>query len=84
MLKDATIPGHLIFFDVVGGTPRTILDPPRHFSGHKKYRKYLRPKLLLRTSNDPPDTFQMVLRNYGNLLDNLGSESCARPLGYGR
>ena len=48
----------------VWGTPRTILDPPRHFSDKKKSRTYFRQKLLLATSNDPPDTSQMIPNNF--------------------
>ena len=36
MLKKCQISGKLIFFYGVWGTPRTILDPPRHFSDKKK------------------------------------------------
>ena len=63
MLKNVKIQGNLIFFNVVRGTPRTILDPPRHFSDQQKSRKSFRPKLLLRTSNDPLDTSQMIPNN---------------------
>ena len=44
-------------------TPETILDPPSHFSDQQKYRKSVRQKLLLTTSNDPLDASQMLPNN---------------------
>ncbi len=63
MIKNVKIQGNLIFFNVVRGTPRTILDPPRHFLDKNKSRKYFRRKLLLTTSNDPLDASQMLPNN---------------------
>ena len=57
------IPDKLIFCYRVWGTPRTILDPPRHFLDKQKSRKYFRQKLLLTTSNDPLDASQMLPNN---------------------
>ena len=54
---------NIFFLNVVRGTPRTILDPPRHFLDKNKYRKYFRQKLLLTTSNDPLDASQMLPNN---------------------
>ena len=71
MLNNVKIPGNIIFFNVVRGTPRTILDPPRHFSDQQKYRKYFRRKLLLTTSNDPPDTSQMIPNNFKKCQKNV-------------
>ena len=63
MLKNVKIQGNLRFFNVARGTPRTILDPPRHFLDKNKSRKYFRRKLLLTTSNDPLDASQMLPNN---------------------
>ena len=63
MLKNVKIPENLLFVNVVRGTPRTILDPPRHFLDKNKSRKYVRQKLLLTTSNDPLDASQMLPNN---------------------
>ena len=63
MLEKCQNQGNLILFNVVRGTPRTILDPPRHFLDKNKSRKYFRRKLLLTTSNDPLDASQMLPNN---------------------
>ena len=52
---------------MVWGTPRTILDTPRHFLDINKSRKYFRRKLLLATSNNPLDASQMIPNNFKNV-----------------
>ena len=63
MLKNVKNPGNLICFNVVRGTPRTILNPPRHFLDKNRSRKYFRQQLLLTTSNDPLEVSQMLANN---------------------
>ena len=36
MLKNVKFPDNIIFVKTVRGTPRTILNPPRHFLDHFK------------------------------------------------
>ena len=63
MLNKCQKSGKFNIFNVVRGTPRTILDPPRHFLDQSKSRTYFRRKLLLTTSNDPLDASQMLANN---------------------
>ena len=73
MLNNVKNPETLISFNVIGGTPRTILNPPRHFLDKNKYRKYFRRKLLLTTSNNPLDASQMLPNNLKKCQTNVKS-----------
>ena len=55
------------------GTPRTILDHPRHFSDQNKSRKYFRRKLLLTTSNDSLGASEMLPNNFKKCQKNVKS-----------
>ena len=63
MLKKCQNFENINILNIIRQTPKTILDPPRHFLDKNKYRQDFRRKLLLTTSNDPLDASLMLPNN---------------------
>ena len=82
MLKTCQSSETLNILNMIQETPKTILDPPRHFSDQQKCRKYFRQKLLLTTSNDPLDASQMLPNNFKKCSKHV--KSLAKALGQSR
>ena len=83
-------PDRLIFFKGVRGTPRTLLDPPRHFKKHKRFRFVFDESCSWGTLTAPQthprwsQTTPTNVKNMSNICQNFGSEPWTKPLGYGR